>query len=91
MEYLNGVLAATVIGLYVLGVIIKDTPKVPSWTIPYVLLIVSIIISPLILGGYTAEHIVQAIIAAGLAVYGNQLLKQGAGALKEFGKEEDEE
>lgn len=82
MEYLNGLLGATVIGLYILGVIIKDTPKIPSWTIPYILLAISIVICPLILGGYNAENVVQAIIAAGMAVYGNQLLKQAGIALK---------
>lgn len=82
MEYINGALGGTVIGLYILGFVIKDTPKIPSWLIPYILLVVSGVISPLILGGYNAENIVQAIIAAGLAVYGDQLIKQGKEAFR---------
>lgn len=86
MEYINGALGATVLGLYILGFVIKDTPKIPSWLIPYILLVVSGVISPLILGGYTAENFVQAIIAAGLAVYGDQLIKQGKEAFRKDDK-----
>lgn len=88
MEYINGALGGTVIGLYILGFVIKDTPKIPSWLIPYILLVVSGVISPLILGGYNAENIVQAIIAAGLAVYGDQLIKQGKEAFRKDDKNE---
>ncbi|GGC87739.1 phage holin family protein [Enterococcus wangshanyuanii] len=83
MEYINGALGATILGLYVLGFVIRDTPRIPSWLIPYILLVVSCVISPQILGGYNAENIVQAIIAAGMAVYGDQLIKQARNAFKE--------
>lgn len=65
------------IGLWVLGEIIKHTKAIDSRWIPFILLLASLIITPAILGGYTAYNINMAVIVTGLAVFGDQLLKQG--------------
>lgn len=62
--------------LYVLGEIIARTHVIANNFIPVVLLFVSIILTPLIIGGYTGENMVQAILVVGVTVFGDQLYKQ---------------
>lgn len=62
--------------LFVVGAFIKGTEAIASKWIPLILLGVSIALTPLVLGGYGAENIVQAILVAGGAVYTDQLIKQ---------------
>ena len=62
--------------LLVIGYIVKKTEGIKDKYIPLTLLAVSLILSPLLLGGYNAENIVQAILVTGGAVLGNQLYKQ---------------
>jgi hypothetical protein len=62
--------------LYILGNIIKTLKKVDNKYIPSILLLISIGFTPLVVGGYTADNIVQAILVAGATVFSNQLIKQ---------------
>ncbi|WP_424685153.1 phage holin family protein [Enterococcus sp.] len=73
--------------LFVIGMIIKGTAYVRNELIPVILLVVSIGLTPLILGGYNAPNIVQAILVTGAAVLVDQTIKQ-VGYLKV--DEEDE-
>lgn len=62
--------------LYIIGSIIKHaTPLLNMW-IPLILLLFSIAYTPILLGGYTADNIVQAVLIAGVTVFGNELIKQ---------------
>lgn len=62
--------------LWVLGAIIKHTELISDKWIPLILLGVSMILSPLVIGGYSAASIVQAILVAGGSVLGHQIVKQ---------------
>lgn len=62
--------------LYVLGMIITQTETVSNKWIPVILLVISVVLTPLILTGYTPGNIVQGILIAGAAVLGDQLIKQ---------------
>ncbi len=62
--------------LWIIGAIIKHTEVIKDKWIPLILLGVSMILSPLVIGGYSAASIVQAILVAGGAVLGHQLVKQ---------------
>lgn len=62
--------------LWVIGAIIKHTEFIPDKWIPVILLGVSIALSPLVIGGYSPSNIVQAVLVAGAAVFGHQLVKQ---------------
>lgn len=68
-------------GLYIIGEIIKATKKIPNSLIP-VLLLITGIGGSLALGGEPTivQDVLQGIYATGIAVLGNQMLKQG----KEF-------
>ncbi|OKP67560.1 hypothetical protein A3842_28060 [Paenibacillus sp. P3E] len=60
---------------WVVGYILKQTPRVPDWTIIYAVTVVAVIIVSLTMG-FTAESILQGILCGAVAVYGNQLVKQ---------------
>jgi hypothetical protein len=62
--------------LFVLAEIIKQAELVVNKWLPLILLGISLIMTPLVLGGYTADNLVQAILLAGAAVYSDQIIKQ---------------
>ena len=61
--------------LNIIGYGLKELPFVPNWMIPLILGILGAV-SGLFLWGFTAQNALQGIIAAGTAVYGNQIVKQ---------------
>ena len=62
--------------LFIIGEIVKGTELLSNKWIPLAVLIVSIGFTPLVLGAYTADNIVQAVLVAGVTVFGNELVKQ---------------
>ena len=64
--------------LYIIGEIVKGTELLSNKWIPLSLLIVSVGFTPLLLGAYTADSIVQAVLVAGVTVFGNELIKQSS-------------
>ena len=71
MEYIVQDFLILVPVLYVLGLFLKGTPKVPNWLIPW------------IIGGFNVAAAIQGILAAAAAVYGNQLWKQVVNGINE--------
>ena len=67
--------------LYIIGEIVKGTELLSNKWIPLSLLIVSVGFTPLLLGAYTADNIVQAVLVAGVTVFGNELIKQSSRAV----------
>ena len=61
--------------LWCMGYWLKNTSRVKDWCIPYILCVLSSIGS-IGVCGLSVEAIANGIIAVGLAVFGNQLLKQ---------------
>lgn len=62
--------------LFIIGEIVKGTELLSNKWIPLVLLVISIGFTPIVLGSYTAGNIVQAVLVAGVTVFGNELVKQ---------------
>lgn len=62
--------------LLILGKIIKETPSVKDWLIPYILLGLGIVASVALMG-FNADAIIQGILVSGAAVFGHQLFVQG--------------
>ncbi|MHA6530171.1 phage holin family protein [Paenibacillus sp. BAC0078] len=60
---------------WVIGYILKQTPRVPDWTIIYVVTLAAVVVVCLMLG-FSPESILQGILCGAVAVYGNQLVKQ---------------
>lgn len=65
--------------LWVIGFALKNTPRIPDWTIIWILLGLSIGFG-VISYGFHLEVIMNGIIAAGVAVLGHQMFKQTVGA-----------
>jgi RsiW-degrading membrane proteinase PrsW (M82 family) len=61
--------------LWVLGTLLKRTPKVQDWMIVWALFVVGILLTISLLG-FTAQAIMQGVLVSGAAVLGHQLLKQ---------------
>ncbi len=64
--------------LFIIGEILKGTELLSNKWIPLTLLVISIGFTPLLLGAYDANNIVQAILVAGATVFGNELIKQSS-------------
>lgn len=65
--------------LYIIGMMIKSTPKVKDWLIPWIILVLGLIGAVGI--GITAgipivDAIIQGILVAGVTVFTNQLIMQ---------------
>ncbi len=61
--------------LYVLGLMLKSNKKIQDWVIPWILTICSIL-GAILLMGLNINAVIQGILCVGVAVYGNQLVKQ---------------
>lgn len=61
--------------LFVIGLLLKNTPKVPDWIIPWVLLVIGIVLAVLLLGD-PLQGVIQGALVAGATVLAHQLVKQ---------------
>lgn len=68
--------------LYILGLMLKQTKQIKDWTIPWILLVCGVCGSIALIGP-NANAVIQGILTAGAAVFGDQLVKQTAVKSKE--------
>lgn len=68
-------LSALVPSLWIVGTLLKRTPLAPDWTIPWILLAISLVTVTTI-EGFSYTSVLRAILLCGFSVFGNQLLKQ---------------
>lgn len=61
--------------LYVIGVFLKRTPKVPDWLIPWILMVLGMV-GAFFLSGMKLNGILQGVLVTGVTVFANQLYKQ---------------
>lgn len=61
--------------LLVIGQVLKNTPKMQDWLIPYILLLLGVAFTIGIMG-INMQAIVQGVLVSGAAVFANQLYKQ---------------
>ncbi|WP_449622157.1 phage holin family protein [Robertmurraya sp. Marseille-Q9965] len=73
--------------LWVIGYALKQTPKIPDWTIIWFLLGISLVIGTIAFG-FSIDGIFNGIIAAGVAVLGHQMFKQTVGVRNNTKKDE---
>lgn len=76
VKYLVDDALVMILVLRVIGSQIKNTDVIADNLIPPALTLVSIGFTPLLLGGYTPDNIVQAILVAGGSVLLDQTIKQ---------------
>ena len=68
--------------LFFIGEIVKMTGLFNNRWIPLFILIISILFTPSVIGTYSPDNIVQAVLVAGVTVFGNELIKQSKGDSK---------
>ena len=61
--------------LYVIGMVLKDTEKIKDNYIPLILLPIGVLFS-LLITGLSPDGVIQGVLATGVTVYGNQVIKQ---------------
>lgn len=75
LEYISENALLMIPVLNVIGMIIKNTEKIPDKYIPLILLFFGIVGTVAIMG-ISPESVVQGVLITGTAVYGNQVFKQ---------------
>ncbi len=79
MEFINYITENALIlipVLLIIGAILKNTEGIKDKYIPVILLPIGIALSVWVMGGFSADSVIQGILVTGAAVYGNQLIKQ---------------
>lgn len=78
LSFLNENYYVMVPALWIIGFALKRTPKVPDWSIIWILLVLAVGIGTFSFG-FTFNAFMNGIIAAGIAVLGHQVVKQTFG------------
>lgn len=74
-EYIDPSLYILLAACWVLGYILKKTPRVPDWSIVYVITVFAIVVALFMLG-FDVKSVLQGLITGAVSVYGSQLIKQ---------------
>lgn len=61
--------------LNILGMLLKGIEKIPDKFIPLILLVFGVL-GAVALAGFSADAVIQGVLVTGVAVYGNQVVKQ---------------
>ncbi len=84
-ELIDPRLLMVVAACWVIGYILKITPKVPDWSIVYIVVVFAVIFAVGMMG-WGIESIIQGILTGAFAVFGHQAVKQAAEGMKDRGK-----
>lgn len=60
---------------WVIGYVLKQTPKMPNWSIVYVVTLLAVLVTVWMLG-WGPDSLIQGVLCGAFAVYGNQIVKQ---------------
>lgn len=61
--------------LLIIGKIVKDTPNIKNWMIPYILLVIGTVLAGLMMG-FSLNSFIQGVLVTGTAVFSHQIVKQ---------------
>lgn len=76
--YIDTRLLIVVAACWVIGFVLKRTPKIPDWSIVYIVTIAALLMATGLLG-WSAEAFIQGLLCGAFAVYGHQVVKQAPG------------
>jgi len=60
---------------WALGYVLKQTPRVPDWTIVYIVTVAAVAVV-VAMQGLTVQAVIQGVLCGAFAVYGHQVVKQ---------------
>lgn len=75
-QYLLDEALIVVVALLIIGVILKNTPWIVDWSIPWLLTVSGVGLAWGVMGAISVQATIQGILAAGIATLGHQLWKQ---------------
>jgi uncharacterized membrane protein YiaA len=75
LEFINDEAYVAIPVLWIIGAFLKRTPKVPNWSIVWVLLVFGVGLT-IAKFGFNPKGVMQGVLVTGTAVLGHQLLKQ---------------
>lgn len=84
--YIDPGMMVVVLALWFIGYAFKQVPKIPNWSIVFIIIFIGII-AGLFVVGPNVNGVIQGVLAASLAVLGHQTVKQTANAAEEIKKE----
>lgn len=76
LQWLNEEVRILVPVLWFLSGVIRGTPKIPSWFIPYLVILISIGFSWFLLDSPNVDRIIQGVIISAIVLTGNALAKR---------------
>lgn len=79
-----------VVVAWVLGYMVRTVPKIPNWSIVFIVTAYTIV-TVVVIEGWSAQALMQGILCGAVAVYGNQLVKQTKRAAREPETKPDED
>lgn len=79
-EFIDPSLLIVVAACWALSYTAKQTPRVPEWSVAYIITLVAIA-AVIALQGMTAQSVLQGVICGAVAVYGNRFIKQASGKI----------
>ncbi|UNK17637.1 phage holin family protein [Paenibacillus sp. N3/727] len=74
-ELIDPRLFIVVSACWVIGFILKKTPKVPDWSIVYIVVVLAVALTMGLIG-WSVEALIQGILAGAFSVFGHQAVKQ---------------
>ncbi|SMF88122.1 Phage holin family Hol44, holin superfamily V [Paenibacillus uliginis N3/975] len=81
LELIDPRLLIVVVACWVIGFILKKTPKVPDWSIVYIVIVFAVGLTVGLIG-WSVEALIQGILAGAFAVFGHQAVKQTKEGIK---------
>jgi len=74
-NYIDPAMLIVVAALWFIGYGLKQTPRVPNWSVLWIIVLLGIVFGLMVVG-INVTGVIQGIIAAALAVLGHQIVKQ---------------
>ncbi|WP_019636110.1 phage holin family protein [Paenibacillus fonticola] len=87
-ELIDPRLLIVVAACWVFGYVLKQTPKVPDWSIIYAVVVLAVVFAVGLLG-WSVETVIQGILSGAFAVFGHQAVKQARKGADEHEKSMD--
>lgn len=87
-EFIDPMLLVVVATCWCLGYILKQTPRIPDWSIVYVITLAAVLLTIWLIG-FGPDAIIQGVLCGAFSVYGHQLVKQTKEAAAGDKHEED--
>ncbi len=81
-EHINPAMLLVIPALWSLGYGLKKTPKVPDWSIFWIITVAGIVLGIFVVGT-SVDGAIQGILAAAVAIYGHQGFRQTKSAIKD--------